>query len=222
MAAMPAVRRTEGTASGERVQFSIGPLRSAGFLPVMLTILITAIGISIAITCVAARAQTQGLPAAAGYIEATFALGSVVGGLAWGRRRHTRCVSTHLTCLIAVLAAGIAIAAAASNLIVLGVVMAASGSVVAPLFIVSYLASDDMVPAHQRTEAGTWVNTANNIGAVAGAAAARILVDHIDTTFGFATGAILLVLSAAVVVAGRHSIDHNQNRTRAESAVTEP
>src|ERR1017187_8518809 len=44
-----------------------------------------------------------GLPGAAGYIEAAIALGSVAGGLLWGRRRHTRTHSTHLAGLVAVL-----------------------------------------------------------------------------------------------------------------------
>ncbi|MEE6178210.1 MFS transporter [Mycobacterium sp. 050134] len=223
MSAMPAVRRTKGTVSGEPVRFDIGPLRSAGFCLVVLTILITAIGMSVAITCVAARAQNHGMPAAAGYIEAALAVGSVLGGLAWGRRRHARAVSTHLTGLTVTLAVGTAIAAGADNLIVLGVVMALSGVAVAPLFVASYLASDQMAPAHHRTEASTWVNTANNIGAAAGTAAAGILVDRVDTTFGFAAGAVLLALSAAVVRAGRQSIDHHdQNHTLTEDAVPQP
>jgi predicted MFS family arabinose efflux permease len=81
---------------------------------------------------------------------------------------------------------------------------------------------DPRVDCRERSSTITWVNTANNIGAATGAAAAGILVDHVDTAFGFVTGAILLGLSAAVVRAGRHSIDHHQNHTLAKSAVTEP
>lgn len=198
MAGQQLVRRTRVAVSGAPARWGIGPLRSPGFRPVVLTILVTAIGMSIATTCVAARAQAHGSPAAAGYIEAALAVGSVVGGLAWGRRRHTRSVSAHLAGLTLVLAAGIGVAAVAGNLVVLGVVLAATGLAVAPLFIVSYLASDELAPAHQRTEASTWVNTANNIGAAAGASVAGVLVDHVDVTAGFATGAVLLALSATV------------------------
>ncbi len=69
------------------------------------------------------------------------------------------------------LAAGIALPATAENLVVRGIVMAA-----VPVFVVSYLASDKLVPEHQSTEASTWVNTANNLGAAAGSTTAAFLV----------------------------------------------
>jgi predicted MFS family arabinose efflux permease len=57
---------------------------------------------------------------------------------------------------------------------VLGVVLAFAGVAVAPLFVVSYLASDDVTPAQQRTQASTWINTANNLGSSAGASIAGL------------------------------------------------
>jgi predicted MFS family arabinose efflux permease len=184
-----------------------GPLAVPGLRRIMLIILVTAAGISVAYICVAAVAQGRGKAGAAGYLEAGIGLGSVIGGLAWGRRSHTRSRSQHLAGLIGVLAAGLLAASLTSNLIVLGVVMAFAGVAVAPLFVVSYLASDDLTPAHQRTEASTWINTANNLGSSAGASGAGLAIDRIGPSWGFLAGGLLLTLTALTILLSRHSID---------------
>lgn len=196
MAATPPVRRARGLSTPGG--WGLGPLRAPGFRSVLTTIVITAGGMSIAITCAAARAQAAGMPGAAGYIEAALAVGSVIGGLLWGRRRHTRTRAAHLAGMTAWLAVGIGVAAAAANLIALGAVLAITGVAVAPLFVVSYVAADELAPAHQRTEASTWVNTANNIGAAAGSSAAGLLIDHLNIAAGFGVGA-LFALCATVM-----------------------
>jgi MFS family permease len=130
--------------------FDLGPLTVPGFWPIVAAILGAAVGLSMAFTSIAARAQKQGVPAAAGYIEAALALGSLTGGLLWGRRRHTRTHSTHLAGLIGVLAIGIAISAAVTSLTTLGTLMAVIGLAIAPLFVVSYLAADELAPEPSR------------------------------------------------------------------------
>ncbi len=127
-------------------------------------------------------------------MEAAIGLGSVVGGLTWARRTHTRSHWHHLAGLIAVLALGLLAASLATNLIVLGVVMAVGGLAVAPLFVVSYLAVDDLTPPHQRTEASTWINTANNLGSSAGSSLAGLALDRTAPAYGFLAAGILLVL----------------------------
>jgi MFS family permease len=161
--------------------------------------MVTASGISVAYLCVAGVAQRAGSPGAAGYVEAAIGLGSVVGGLLWARRDHTRPWSAHLGGLIAVLAVGLLAASFATNLVVLGVVMAAAGVAVAPLFVVSYLAADTVTPPYQRTEASTWINTANNLGSSAGAALAGVAIDRTTPSHGFLAGGVLLALVAATV-----------------------
>ncbi|GAA4216640.1 MFS transporter [Actinocatenispora rupis] len=220
MSRMPPVRTTRVVAAGPSSRWGVGPLRSAGFRPVVLTILVTAAGIGIATTCVAARAQAAGRPAAAGYIEAALAVGSVLGGLAWGRRRHTRRTSTHLVGLTLTLAAGVAVAGTTGHLLVLGIVLAAAGVAVAPLFVVSYLAADRLAPAHQRTEASTWVNTANNIGAAIGASLAGVLVDHVAVGATFGAGAVLLAGAATLVLVVRRRIDTGHQPASEPAAAT--
>ena len=178
---------------------NLGPLFAPGFRPVVVAILAAAVGISMAFTSIAARAQTQGLAGAAGYIEAAIAVGSVVGGLLWGRRRHTRTPSAHLAGLIGALGVGIAISAGATSLTTLGALMAVTGLAIAPLFVVSYLAADDLASEHQQTEASTWVNTANNIGSAAGASVAGLIIDRASVSAGFVVGAAILGLTSVLI-----------------------
>ncbi len=183
--------------SVERQQlFGLGALRARGLPPMLGGLLVAAAGLSVAATCVAVRAQNHGQPAAAGYIDAALAVGSVAGGLLWGRRRHRRAHVSHLAGLTVALATGVGIAAFAGNLVVLGVVMATAGLAVAPLFVVSYLAADELAPPPHRTEASAWVNVANNLGSAAGSSVAAVVADHVDVTTGFVMGAALLCSSA--------------------------
>ena len=185
---------------------NLGPLFAPGFRPVVVAILAAAVGISMAFTSIAARAQTQGLAGAAGYIEAAIAVGSVVGGLLWGRRRHTRTPSAHLAGLIGALGVGIAISAGATSLTTLGALMAVTGLAIAPLFVVSYLAADDLASEHQQTEASTWVNTANNIGSAAGASVAGLIIDRASVSAGFVVGAAILGLTSVLIWLTRGSV----------------
>lgn len=184
-------------------QHLLGPLAIGGLRRILLTIMATAAGISVAYICLAAVAQAQGHPGAAGYLEAGIGAGSVIGGLLWARRTHTRSPSTHLAGLIAVLATGLLAASFTNNLIVLGAVMTCTGLAVAPLYVVSYLASDDLTPPHQRTEASTWINTANNLGSSAGSSLAGLTLDRTTPSHGFLTGAVLLVVIAILAAVRR-------------------
>ena len=177
----------------------LGPLVIPGLRRILLVIMVTASGVSVAYLCVAGVAQRAGSPGAAGYVEAGIGLGSAIGGLLWARRRHTRSWQTHLAGLIGVLAVGLLSASLATNLVVLGVVMAAAGVAVAPLFVVSYLAADDVTPPYQRTEASTWINTANNLGSAGGSALAGLAIDRTSPSHGFLAAGLLLALVAATV-----------------------
>jgi predicted MFS family arabinose efflux permease len=200
MVTSPLTRRTTPPSPARH---PLGPLTNAGLRRILIVILVTAAGVSTAYLCVAGLAQAQGRPGAAGFVEGGIGLGSVVGGLLWGRRKHTRSHETHLGGLIGVLAAGLLAASLVSHLVVLGVVMCVFGVAVAPLFVSSYLAADDLIPPDQRTEASTWINTANNIGSAAGASLTGVLIDRAGASYGFLAGGVLLVLVSGAVLLRR-------------------
>ena len=96
--------------------------------------------------------------------------------------------------------------------------MAVTGLGIAPLFVVAFLAADEVVPDHQRTESSTWVNTANNVGSAGGAAAAGVIVDQLPGAIGFAVGGGLLAVVAGVTYLAARALDAGPAATPAESA----
>jgi hypothetical protein len=187
-------------AAGRRV-FDLGPLRSGGLRWVLVVLLIAGSGISAAFTGMAAAAQNAGRPGAAGLLEAGVGAGSVVGGLLWARREHTRSRSLHFAALLALLGSGLLAAAYAPGLVILGAVMTLAGLAVSPIYVVAYLAADDLTPPEHRTEAGTWVNVAANGGSAAGAAAAGVLTDLHGPATAFAAAGSVLLATALIITA---------------------
>ncbi|WP_433367328.1 MFS transporter [Actinoplanes sp. CA-142083] len=181
-----------------------GPLRSRGLLGVLAVLLLTGAGISVAYTGMAAVAQSHGRPGAAGLLEGAVGVGSVVGGLLWSRRRHSRARSQHFAGLLALLAAGLLTATVAPGLVALGSVMAVAGLALAPLYVVAYLAADDLTPTGQSTEAGTWINVAANAGSALGAATAGLVTDQLGPSPAFLLAGLTVAgASLAALLAGR-------------------
>ncbi|GAA0587981.1 MFS transporter [Paractinoplanes ferrugineus] len=192
--------RARGVRALLRRTFDPGPLRIGELRRVLAVLLVAGVGISVAYTAMAATAQNAGRPGAAGLLEAGVGAGSVVGGLLWARRRHTRSRWWHLAGLLAIFAAGLLAAAAVPGLLLLGVVMSLAGVAVSPLFVVAYLAADDLTPPEHSTEAGTWVNVAANAGNAAGAGAAGLLTEVRGPATAFLAAGVVLALTGISVV----------------------
>jgi hypothetical protein len=208
MAASPPARHREpatgGTPAARGKLFDPGPLRSPGLRRLLAAVLAVGAGTSVAYTCLAVSAQDHGKPGAAGLLEASLAVGSVAGGLLWARREHDRRHSRQLAMLAGVLAAGLTLASAAPGLVTLGFVLCATGTALAPVYVVAYLAADDLAGEGSATEAGTWVNVATNAGSAAGAALAGIIAESLGAGPGFlAGGAVLAVTAATVALSAR-------------------
>ena len=199
----PAARRFPVHQSVNAKRFGLGPLRAPRFRSVLITILGAGLGLGVLDVAVAARATAEGDPAAAGYLLAAMTVGSAVGGLWWGQRSRGSDNARQLTLLAFGIAVGVFVAGWITNLLMLGAALFLTGSLIAPAFIVSYLAADQMAPASQRTEANTWVNTLNNLGTAGGAAIAGVLVDRTTVTHTFVAGAVLVALAGITLLATR-------------------
>lgn len=207
MATSPAAaRHAPATPRAARGRWS-GPFQAQGFALLLAAVLGIGLGGGPLEVSVVARAQDAGHPAAAGYLFAVLSVGSVAGGLAWGRLRHRRAVSTQLGALVAVMAVGAVAAGLTHGLPLLGVVLVLAGSVGSPAFTVAYLAADSLVPASGRTEATTWVNTANNVGLALGAAAAGAVIDRVSTDGALIAGGAVLAVTAVFVFGTGNSVD---------------
>lgn len=144
---------------------------------------------------VAALTTTLGAPHAAGPLLGLWGLGSLAGGVVLARSGRGVTTGRGLAVLLAILAAShAALAAAPSHWLILGVLIAAAGSMIAPILATAYGMIDRIVPTHSHTEAFAWLATATAVGTAIGAALAGALVD----TSGPAAGFLLAGLAAGV------------------------
>lgn len=156
-----------------------------------------------AYTAVAAVADAQDHPEYAGYVEIAMALGAVTGGIAWGRFARQGHWATQLAGLFVVLAVALTACFLAGTLVPIAVALGLGSLVVSPAYVVAFTASDSLVPDRQRTEASTWVSTSANLGTSAGTALAGVLVHRFSPGAPFALGAVVLMVAAVTLCAGR-------------------
>lgn len=205
--ALSTPRRVRGGSDAVEGQEPHGsPLRLRGFTVLLGSALAIGLALGAIDIAVAARADANGTPSAAGYLLAMLAFGSAIGGMLWDRRKHARAPTTHLALLLIVLATGSLAAAAVGSLVALAPIMLFAGAVISPVFIVSYLLLDEIAPERMHTEASTWVNTANNVGASLGAVGAGAVVDFASVSMSLVIGAGVLVAASILVIARRASL----------------
>ncbi|MFI7696998.1 MFS transporter [Nonomuraea sp. NPDC049655] len=208
LAASPAALQTfVTTEEGPRRSNLLGPFASGGFILLVLVVLGIGAGLGPVDVVVVARADAAGNPVAAGVLLAVLAIGSGLGGLLWGRLRHTARLSTQMAGLLAVIAATTAVTGLVSDLIPLGLCLALMGVAIAPALIVVYVAVDDSVPDANRTEATTWVNTANNVGVAVGAAAAGVIIEGMSSGYALLAGAALVTTLLVALLVFRRLVD---------------
>lgn len=180
----------------------LGPLQSRALRRVVLVMLAlgTCLGpLELAVAAVAAR---TGHPAATGFLLAGMSVGSAAGGLLWGRRDHHQPHTRQLLALLVALAVGLALAGLVSgHLVALAVALAGLGLAVAPVFVVAYVAADQLSQPAMRTEATSWVATAFNTGVAFGAAGGGLLVDGAGPATVLLLAGAGLALSAVTLVA---------------------
>jgi predicted MFS family arabinose efflux permease len=154
------------------------PWRSARFLLGLLPALAIGLllgGLELAAVAAVVALAGQG---AAGVPAALIAVGSIVGGLVYGRRRWRGTASGQA--VVAVLGAAVAVAAGAlvsALLVPVLVAFLVAGLFVAPAVVASYLVADEAVGA-ATAESTSWVTAAFNVGTAAGTLMAGLLVDR--------------------------------------------
>jgi MFS family permease len=166
-----------------------GPLRSRGIRTVLASIVLLAGAFGTVEVTVVAGAEQLGSRTLAGPLLALWAVGSMVGGLAFGSRASDRGPEQRMIGLLALVVAGIALLAVATGLVQLAAGMVLAGLGIAPAIACLYLLVDRLAPAGTVTEAFTWVTTAFATGFAAGNALGGTLVQRVDTDGAFLVAA---------------------------------
>jgi MFS family permease len=153
-----------------------------------------------------AFAVGHGSPGATGLFWAVQAVGSAAGGLWYGARTWRRPLARRYLELLALFAVGLAPLALAGSIPVLCVLIALGGLALAPVTAASFELTDRVAPAGARTEAFTWVVTANVAGSAAGAAVTGAVVQSGGPAAGFLLGCGLALAAVALAVAARGAL----------------
>lgn len=182
-----------------------GPLRHAPFLRLLLVMGAVG-GVTATIyTITAARALAAGHPSLAGLADAGVAVGSVAGGLLWGRLQPAWSTGRNLSRLLTLIGAAALVASAVNPYWLFAAALAVGGLAISPIYVVAYQTSDMLVSPAEVTEASTWINTVTNLGISLGGAASGFLVSHSGSRApGWAGGMLALALASALGLATRH------------------
>jgi MFS family permease len=143
-----------------------------------------------------AFAREQAHPNAAGLLLALWAVGSAVGGVAYGARNHRRGAAERMGRVAVVCAFGFLPAAFAPNLFVIAPLMAVAGLAIAPLVSLIYTKISASAPDAVVTEAFAWLNVAFPIGFGIGAAICGVIVDGPGARVGIAVSGVGALLAA--------------------------
>jgi len=201
------VTREPEASGGARL---LGPMYQPGFRLLAVVVLVSSLGLGAIDVTITARAVQDHDTAAAGWILAALGLGSALGGLAWGRLRHHRRTSTQMATLLIVMVVGLSLAAVTTNLLVLGLVIGLTGTVIAPALILNYVAADRLAGDARDTEATTWINTAGNAGTAAGYGLTGLAIDSVGTIPPMLIGAAMLLVTASLVLIRRNVYDDGE------------
>ena len=166
------------------------PLFAAGFLLIC--------GLSWVEVGVVGAAGAAGATALAGPLLAVWSAGSLVGGLIGGARPSRR-LARRLLVLLALVAAGHALLAAATGLLVLGALLVLVGAVVAPALAGVYTLVERLAPTGSVAQTFAGLAVAFLAGAAAGAALAGLVVQARGPAPAFLLGAVPPALAAVVV-----------------------
>lgn len=157
----------------------------AGILPLMLTFICFNMSFTTFDVSITAAMEHDHLDQFLGLQLAMIAVGSCIGALYFGSRRHRGPHWRRMIACLAILAVGFAcMRATMDNYFVLGAVELLAGLVVSPLFATGNLIVRETVPEQSLTEGLSWLTTAGQIGASLGSLLGGMILDHLDSHAG--------------------------------------
>lgn len=152
---------------------------------------------------VVAFAHEQSWPTSATFILATYALGSMVAGLAFGAVRLSASIEKQFLIGILITATTTVLPIFSPNVYVLTGILFLAGMSFAPTLVVVMNLGTIIVPPAQVTEGLTWMSTGISIGVALGGALAGLVVDSHGARAGFGVAIVAGLVTIIVVLMGR-------------------
>jgi len=203
-ATAPAVRAATRRRDVQRTR--AGALASPGIRTLVLVGTVAAVSFGAIEVALPAFSEAEGSRAAAGPLITLWALGSVLGGLAYGSRSWPAPVERRMSALLGLLALGTAPIIFAWSIPAMGALLVITGLALAPLGSTQYALVDRLAPPGTTTEAYSWHIAATGIGFAAGSALAGVLIQHAGVRWALASGAIALAVGFLVALLRRRTL----------------
>lgn len=203
-AGAPASRAWRPAASVERTR--AGALGSTGIRTLVVAGSVAAISFGVLEVALTAFAEDEGSRGAVGPLVTVWAIGSVVGGLAYGARSWSSPPGRRFLVLTGLLGLGALPLPFAESLVAMGAFLFLTGLALAPLGATEYALIGTLAPEGTVTEAYSWQIVANVTGSAAGAFLAGILIEHASVDWALASASIACGLGLLVALAGRRTL----------------
>ena len=203
-AGTPASRAWRPAESVERTR--AGALGSTGIRTLVVAGSVAAISFGVLEVALTAFAEDEGSRGAVGPLVTVWAIGSVVGGLAYGARSWSSPPGRRFLVLTGLLGLGALPLPFAESLVAMGAFLFLTGLALAPLGATEYALIGTRAPEGTVTEAYSWQIVANVIGSAAGAFLAGILIEHASVDWALASASIACGLGLLVALAGRRTL----------------
>ena len=182
-----------------------GALGSLGMRTLVVATAIVAINFGVLEVALTAFAEEEGSRGAVGPLVTVWAIGSVIGGLAYGARSWSAPPARRFLVLTALLGLGAVPLPFADSLIAMAAFLFVTGLALAPLGATEYALIGSLAPEGTVTEAYSWQIVANVTGSAAGAFLAGLLVEQASVDWALASASIACGLGLLVALAGRRS-----------------
>lgn len=185
---------------------ALGALRSAG----VRTIVISSVPVGFCFGAIEISlpsfAEQHGTRELAGVLLATWSVGSVVGGLAYGARAWRSSLGSIYLWLSLLLPLGYLPALFAPSIAAMALLILPAGLLIAPLGAAGNQLIDRVAPAGAATEAYAWPITAILVGFAGGTAVGGVLVEAFDWRSCFLAAAATAAVGGTVVLRFRGAL----------------
>jgi predicted MFS family arabinose efflux permease len=199
-AAAPAVGAVPGR---DRSTPAVSALRARGVRVMVVALAFVAVAFGVLDVVVPAVAEFAGTPSAAGFLIASIASGSLLGGLVYGARVWPGTLVARLRFLVTVFTLGLlVIPLSIGSLPTFAVGLFLAGVFLGPTTICAFQLIDDLALPGTQTEAQSWTQSAVVFGVALGASMSGIAVDAGGPAWAFVVGALFVAVAAGVVNAG--------------------
>ncbi len=185
---------------------------SALRIPGMGTVALTAVGLGATIgalqVTVVAFTHNRGIPLAAGWLLAGWGISSMISGLVYGAVSWRWSVGLRFLLSMACLAVGTGVLVITESVVVLGLLLLATGASSSPALIAGFSLVQRLVPSRQLTEGIAWLSAAMTVGYGLATGLVGMIIDNHGARWAFGVPLASALLGLGIASVGYRRYRH--------------